>query len=212
MEINITRYLGAVERRLTSKTHEGQDARVITVSRDFDSSVDDVWDALTNKDRLPKWFVPVTGDLREGGKYQIEGNASGSVLRCIDREAFDLTWEYGGMTSWVNVTLAPSGSGTRLQLEHIAVAIPDDQWDQYGPGAAGVGWDMALMGLGRHLETGAANNPEESMAWMASENGKQFMRVSSTAWGQAQIDAGEDEAIAMASAERTRAAYCGEAQ
>jgi uncharacterized protein YndB with AHSA1/START domain len=212
MEIDITRCLGAVSRRLTTTKLDGQDARVITVSREYDSDLADVWDALTNQDRLPRWFVPVTGDLREGGRYQIEGNASGTILRCVEQEAFDLTWEFGGMTSWVNVRLSPTEQGTHLQLEHIAISIPEDQWDQYGPGAAGVGWDMALMGLGRHLETGQANNSEESMAWMMSANGKEFMRESSRAWAQADIAAGEAEDVALAAAERTRAAYCGEVQ
>ena len=33
-----------------------------------------------------------------------------------------------------------------LELEHTAV-VPEERWDQYGPGAVGVGWDQGLLGL-----------------------------------------------------------------
>ena len=37
-------------------------------------------------DRIPRWIGgAVTGDLRLGGRYQIEGNASGEILRASRR-------------------------------------------------------------------------------------------------------------------------------
>jgi hypothetical protein len=87
-----------------------------------------------------------------------------------------MTWEYGGQTTWVEVRLnATSNERTHLELEHI-VLVPDKMWDEFGPGAVGVGWDMGLMGLARHIETGVANDRHESMAWVGSENGKAFAR------------------------------------
>ena len=77
-----------------------------------------------------------------------------------------LTWEFGGEVSWVKVDLseAPDG-GTHLALEHVA-HVDDARWNQFGPGAVGVGWDMTLMGLDRHLAGGAAVDPQEAMAWL----------------------------------------------
>jgi len=44
------------------------------------------------------------------------------------------------------------GSRTpRLELEHIA---HDDMWEQYGPGATGIGWDSILLGPAGHLSPG----------------------------------------------------------
>ena len=52
------------------------------ISQVYAAAVGDVWDACTNPERIPRWFVPVSGDLRLGGRYQIEGNASGTIERC----------------------------------------------------------------------------------------------------------------------------------
>lgn len=49
--------------------------------------------------------------------------------------------------SWIEVRLTDTEDGqTRLELEQIA---PDDDqtWAEFGPGAVGVGWDLALMSL-----------------------------------------------------------------
>jgi hypothetical protein len=80
----------------------------------------------------------------------------------------------------------------------------------FGPGAVGVGWDMGLLGLHMHLSSGAAVAGEAGAAWMASEEGREFMRRSSEDWGRASIAAGTDEELAKASASRTTAAYLGE--
>jgi hypothetical protein len=87
--------------------------------------------------------------------------------------------------------------------------MPDDIWSQYGPGATGVGWDLTLVGLGRHLSTGIAADRKEAAAWLASEEGKDFVRQSSEAWGQASIAAGTDQAAAQDQARRTTAFYLG---
>jgi hypothetical protein len=39
----------------------------------YPASQSDLWDAVTNADRIPRWFLPVSGDLRLGGHYQLEG-------------------------------------------------------------------------------------------------------------------------------------------
>jgi hypothetical protein len=116
-----------------------------------------------------------------------------------------------GQVSWVNVDLSPESSGgTRLRLEHIA-HVPDELWDQFGPGAVGVGWDQALLGLGQHVSTGRALDPRTFMAWVSSDEGRAFVRGSSDAWCEASLAAGTDAASARAAAERTRAFYTGEA-
>ena len=47
------------------------------------------------------------------------------------------------------------------------------------------------------------------MAWVTSEEGKRFMRLSGERWCEAHIASGDDEAEARAMAERTIAAYTG---
>jgi hypothetical protein len=121
-----------------------------------------------------------------------------------------MTWEYAGQISWVDVKLEPTPDGrARLELEHISLS-PDEHWDRFGPGATGVGWDMALSGLDEHIATNERVDPAEAMAWFGSEDGKSFVRRSSDSWRRAAIDAGTEEAVANAAAARTTAAYTGE--
>jgi uncharacterized protein YndB with AHSA1/START domain len=207
MKIDIARHIGAVTREVQAREHEGRPARVVLATRIYDSPVDDVWDAVTNPERIPRWFLPVSGDLRPGGRFQLQGNAGGEITLCEPPRNLGVTWEFGGGVSWVNVRLAEEGHSTRLELEHIA--HDDEFWEQFGPGATGVGWDGALMGLGLYLDTGVANDPEASAAWMASEEGIAFMRGSSEAWREASVAAGTPQDEARAAADRTTAAYTG---
>jgi len=210
MKFDVNRTIGAVTREVTSREHEGRTARVVVATRTYDTAIDDLWDALTNAERIPRWFLPISGDLRPGGRYQLQGNAGGEITRCEPPRHVALTWGMGGDVSWVTVELAedPKG-GTRLELEHVA-RVDDERWDQFGPGAVGVGWDLALMGLGRHLETGAAADPQAAMAWMGSPEGKDFMRRASDDWCRASIASGTEAAPARAGAARTTAFYTGE--
>jgi hypothetical protein len=120
-----------------------------------------------------------------------------------------VTWEFGGEVSFLKVDLseAPAG-GTHLLLEHLAY-VDDERWNKFGPGAVGVGWDMTLMGLDRHLASGAALDPLEAMAWMGSPDGKDFIRRSSDDWCRASIASGTDAEAAKAAAQRTTAFYTG---
>lgn len=209
MEIDVLRYIGAVTREIRSREQDGRPARVLVATCAYDTTIADTWDAITNPERIPRWFLPISGDLRLGGRYQLHGNAGGQITGCQPPRRLALTWEMGGQVSWVNVSLTElSDGGTRLQLEHIA-HVPDDLWNHYGPGAVGVGWDLIIMGLGKHLSTGAAMDPKAGAAWPATEEGKVFVGRSSDAWGQASIAAGTDEANARAAAGRTTAFYTG---
>lgn len=210
MAIDVTRYIGAVTRTVKGLEYNGKPARAVIATRTYDTTIDDVWDALTSAERLPRWFLPISGDLRLGGRYQLKGNAGGEITRCEPPRHLAVTWEFAGGVSWVNLALTEEGAAvTRLQLEHIA-HIEGDFWDKFGPGAVGVGWDGALMGLARHLATGATLDAAEHEAWTLTDEGKQFSRLSSDDWCRASIVYGTDEAAAKAAAERTRAFYTGE--
>ena len=205
--LDVTEQINAVRRRVGTRVLEAGEARVVTVSQSYDAPLEDVWDACTNAERIPRWFVPVSGELRLGGRYQIEGNASGTVERCDPPKSFAATWEYGGEISWIEVRLTEEADGrTRFEIEHIA-HVDDERGTEFGPGAVGVGWDMTLKGLSDHLSSGAALDPRASAAWMVSEDGRTFMSLSSDRWCEANIAAGEDPTAARAAADRTTAAY-----
>jgi uncharacterized protein YndB with AHSA1/START domain len=203
--------IGAEFREVADRTWDGNPAKAVIAARVYDTDPDDLWDALTNAERLPRWFAPVSGEMRLGGRYQVEGNASGTVLRCDPGVALDLTWEFAGAMSWVTVRLAREGQGTRLTLEHIfsATDLDSEHWQKFGPAAVGVGWDLSFLGLGQHLVFKPGKPPEADPAWAASEEGKAFMRGSAEAWAEAHIASGEDPATAWRMAQSTASFYTG---
>ncbi|MCW2904730.1 MAG: Polyketide cyclase [Streptosporangiaceae bacterium] len=205
--IDVTHQINAVRRHVGKRVLDAGEARIVTVSQTYEASIDDVWDACTNAEGIPRWFMPISGDLRLGGHYQLEGNAGGTVERCDPPKSFAATWEYGGDVSWIEVRLSaePEG-GTRFELEHTA-HVDEERWAEFGPGAVGVGWDMGLVGLALHLSGADAVDPQEGAAWAASEEGKRFISLSSRQWCDASVAAGTDEADAQAAADRTTAAY-----
>ena len=206
---NVFDQLGAVRRDVTSRDHQGRPARVLTIEQSYPTTPDDVWDAVTNPARLPRWFMPVEGDLKVGGHYQLVGNAGGTIERCEPPRTLAVTWEYGGEVSWVELTLRPDGDLTTLVLEHIA-HVDDDRWKQYGPGAVGVGWDLAFIGLDEHLTTGATLDAEEFAAWSATGEGVAFIERVSQAWTDASIAGGTDPDVARLAGKRTTAFYTGQ--
>lgn len=207
--IDVAHQINAVQRQVGAKVLDAGTARTTTISRVYDAEVDDVWDACTNPERIPRWFLPVSGELRLGGRYQLEGNAGGTIERCDPPHGFAATWEYGGDVSWIEVRFLPEPGGrTRFELEHMA-HVDDERWAEFGPGATGVGWDLALTGLGLHLSSGESVNPEEFMAWSASPEGVEFITLSSRRWRDASVEAGTDEVAAEAAAARTTAFYTG---
>jgi uncharacterized protein YndB with AHSA1/START domain len=69
MEIDVVRVLGLVTRSVRNFEKHGKAASAVTLTRLYETSVDDLWDAVTSEQRIPRWFLPVEGDLRLGGKY-----------------------------------------------------------------------------------------------------------------------------------------------
>lgn len=207
MDIDLTRHLGATTREVASGERDGRRTAIVRATRTYATDLDDLWDCVTNAERLPRWFLPVSGDLRLGGRFQLEGNAGGEVLACDAPQSFEITWEFGGDVSWVVVTLSedPAG-GTRLTLEHSAIP-GGEHWDTYGPGAVGIGWELGLMGLDLHTASGEPVDAEAVMAWQLSADGAAFVTGSSDGWGAADAASGTDPAEAQAKADRTTEAY-----
>jgi uncharacterized protein YndB with AHSA1/START domain len=207
--IDIVREIEAVQREVGTGRLAAGAAHVIRLRRTYDAPIEEVWDALTNPDRISRWFLPISGDFRLGGRYQLEGNAGGEILSCERPHRLRVSWGYGEMAdagdaSELEVRLAKAGEGTRLELEHTAV-VPDEMWTEYGPGAVGVGWDQGLLGLSLHLRGGGT--PRDAMAWQLSDEGRDFSSRSSAAWGAANEAAGADPAVVAMNVAKTATFY-----
>lgn len=213
MQFDAASQVGAIIREVVDREHDGLPARVVIAERRYETGIDDLWDALTNPDRIPRWFSPVTGEFRLGGRYQVEGNAGGTVTACEPPRRLALSWEFGGQTSWVTVALSEAGPEvSRLVLEHIAPITPEFAgfWEQFGPGAVGVGWDLGLLGLALHVEMSADKAPETDKTFHKTPDGREFIEGSSAGWGQASRTFGTDKSIAQDATKRTTAFYFGE--
>jgi uncharacterized protein YndB with AHSA1/START domain len=208
--IDIVREIEAANREVGEGRTPAGVGRSVRLRRDYDAPIEDVWDALTNPERIGRWFLPITGDYRLGGTYQFEGNAGGEILECERPNRLKVTWAYGEPTSEpasseVEVRLSTvDGGATRFEFTHTAI-VPDEQWAQYGPGAVGVGWDQGLLGLSLHLRGG--KSPDDPEAWQLSAEGREFTRRSSEAWGKANRAAGADPATAALGVANTTAFY-----
>ena len=215
--VDVLGQLGAVSRGVRSEVIDGEPSSVQTLEQTYPSPVADVWDAVTSPERIARWFMPVSGELQLGGRYQLEGNAGGEVLECTpperDTASFRVTWEFGGGVTWLTVRLRAAGEGTTLELEHVArdADVPAEMADTFGPGATGVGWDGGLLGLSLHLTADgqSAMDPAALAAWGASDEGSAFYRGAADAWGRASEANGTDAAKAQAQADATYGFYTG---
>lgn len=207
--MDIQREIEATGRELGMRQLDDRTARVATLTRTYPTDVDDLWSACTDPERLKRWFLPVHGNLVVGGRYQIEGQAGGTITACRAPYALDATWEYGGATSWIELRLHGDGDGkaARLELRHV-FHTDDEHWLRYGPAATGIGWDLGLVGLAWHLDAGGTPHGE-SDEWAASAEGVAFLSAAGDAWVPVTIAAGLDPDDARARADRTVAFFTG---
>ena len=210
--IDIVREIESVQREVGSGRVPAGEGHAVTLRRTYDAPIEDVWDALTNPDRISRWFLPISGDYRVGGRYQLEGNAGGDILECDRPNRFKVNWMYGpdakGDESELEIRLARAGSdGTTVELRHTAI-VPDEMWSEYGPGAVGVGWEQGMLGLALHLGGGSLDT--DPVTWQLSPEGRDFATRSSEGWGAASRAAGVDSATVDRNVANTTAFYAPE--
>jgi hypothetical protein len=158
--------------------------KAVILTRAYDTSVEDLWDACTNPERLPRWFEPVSGDPP-------------TWLR--------VTWEYGGDTSRVELTLREANGQVLLRLEHMV--SDDEHWRTYGPGATGVGYDGSFLALALHVAGGHGAEAAEMERAFATPECTEFIRRTAAAWAGAHAASGAGRQHALATSERTVAFY-----
>jgi uncharacterized protein YndB with AHSA1/START domain len=169
--LDIAQQIGAVRRDVTE---EGDLVRV-QMDRRYPSPTADVWDALTDPDRIRRWMLPISGDFRVGGHFQLEGNAGGEILHCERPHVLRVT--FGDPSSLVEVRLVEDGPDTVLTLEHtVPKALAGGV---AGALYVGPGWDGALLGLGLYLDGQVSEDP---VAAANSPEAQEFSAGSVSAW------------------------------
>jgi uncharacterized protein YndB with AHSA1/START domain len=202
--------LAAARRKMGAATLPAGDAYTIELRRRYNAAVDDVWDAITDPERLARWLKPITGDLRLGGSFELDGGEHGDILQCDPPRLLRVSWMFGpGADEWpgtseVEVRLTPGPAGdTEFELVHAA-AVGEPMFPTYGPGAGGVGWDLHLLTLARFLDDGETLDHE---TFSALPEGREFARRSAAAWGEAHLAAGGDPDQVASAVEATTAFY-----
>jgi uncharacterized protein YndB with AHSA1/START domain len=129
--------------------HEVDDARVDEgtpwVERDtlVEASPEEVWEALTDEDRLEEWLAPdVELDPVEGGEIEVrdgDDHRSGTVETVEEGERFAFTWSRPGEgESFVEFTIEALPGGSRVTVVETPI----------GPTAmAAGGWNLRLARL-----------------------------------------------------------------
>ena len=131
--IDVVQQINAVRRRVGTRALEAGEARTVIISQIYDAAVEDVWDACTSAERIPRWFLPVSGDLSSAAATSSRATRAARSSAVTRRTASSLTWEFGGQVSWVEVRLtAEAAERTRLEIEHIA-HVSDERWAEFGP-------------------------------------------------------------------------------
>jgi uncharacterized protein YndB with AHSA1/START domain len=207
--IDVIQQIEAVQREVGTGRIAAGEGHTVRLRRTYAAPIADVWDALTDPQRIGRWFLPISGDLRLGGNYKFEGNAGGEIVACDRPNRLKVTWigmDTGSPAdvSEVELRLAAAGDdATVLELEHTAV-VPDEMWDQFGPGAVGVGWEGGFLGLALHFTSDSIG---DVAAWPYTEEGHDFYSRSSAAWGAANLAAGADPETGAANVENTTGFY-----
>lgn len=203
--MNLAQQIHAVVRGVASTRAE----HTVTLEQTFSTTIEDLWDACTNPQRLHRWFEHIEGELVEGGRYRLTGSGTtGTIEQCDRPRALRITWEFGHDTSKIQLNLAPAGEGTTLSLRHTV--SDNEHWKAYGPAATGIGWDGAFLTLSLFLAGDDRSQPEEMAKLTATDEGKEFIDQAAQSWQDAHIASGTDSATARAMAGRTSAFYRGE--
>ena len=149
--------LAHVHRMVAASAQDGTDVVRVTMRRTYATDPDDLWSALTDPDQIRRWFMPVTGDLRAGGTFQLEGNAGGEILVCEPPTRLSTT--FGGPESVLTLTLSAKGEETELQLDHtVPLAMAQSV---AGALFVGPGWDGAFVGLAMYVGGDEIGDPQE---------------------------------------------------
>lgn len=127
------------DRRILGSLRSADGAGVVRIEDRFNTDIDDLWSALTDPDRLARWYGQIEGDLRVGGEYRAHVFASGwegtgridacEPPRRLVTVSRDPDEPNEGVTE---VTLTADGDQTILVFEHRGV--PLDLLYAYGVG------------------------------------------------------------------------------
>ena len=192
--------------RTVTLTH---DRATVALEQTFPVHLEELWSALTIGSHLEVWFGRATGEVVEGGRFELpDMETRGEVLAVEEPRRLQLSWIQGKSRSEMELLVEPVEDASRFTLRHT---VPlDAHWKTFGPAATGCGWDAALYALGLHLEDPGAELIRRLGDFAGSAEGETFTHATAEAWFEAHVAAGADKKPARKASVRTAAFYLGE--
>jgi uncharacterized protein YndB with AHSA1/START domain len=121
-----------------------------------DATPEEVWEALTDEDRLEEWLAPeVELDPVEGGEISVgdgEDQRTGTVETVEEGERFAFTWSRPGEgESFVEFTIEALPGGSRVTVVETPTHSAATNTAAGPTAMAAGGWDAKLARLHRSL-------------------------------------------------------------
>jgi uncharacterized protein YndB with AHSA1/START domain len=127
---------------LLGSLHSVDGQGVVRMEDHLDTAIDDLWGALTDPDRLARWYGEVEGDLSQGGEFRVHiavaGERRGLVEACEPPQRLLLTMRDPDprpgqpAQTVIEARLTAEGAQTRLVWE--TRGLPVDLLPAYGTG------------------------------------------------------------------------------
>lgn len=129
----------------------------VVVEQSFDVSAETVWKAITERDRMIKWyFEPIPAFKPEVGfttKFNIECNGRDfmhvwKITEVEPGKSISYNWNYEGMDgdSFVKFELTAEGSGSKLRLTHTTTKDWAGDVEEFSREACVGGWNYFIKG------------------------------------------------------------------
>ena len=153
----------------TLRTVDG--AGVVRIEDRYDTDIEDLWSALTDPERLARWYGDVEGELHQGGQFRVylrgpDIDAAGSVdvcepphrllVRTRETEESARQGDGGSFEQTVEATLSPDEGQTILTIE--VRGLPLAKLASYG-----VGWQLHAETLAGYLA--GRQGPDVGTRW-----------------------------------------------
>src|ERR1700761_2106902 len=139
------------ERRILGSLRTADGAGVVRIEDRYDTGIDDLWAAITDPDRVARWYGRVDGDLRLGGQFHLfvdgsEWDGTGVVEACEPPRHLQVRTQEAAepYEEVIEATLTADGDQTVLVIE--ARGMPLDKVAFYG-----AGWQMHAEDLAAYL-------------------------------------------------------------
>ncbi len=138
------------ESRIKGTLRAADGKGIVRMEDRYDTSIEDLWSALTDPQRLARWVAEVNGDLRPGGDFRASFTSGwegpGRLDECEPPRRLLLTLDPGQEDETViEAELFAEGDQTRLVVEERGLPLGE-------LAAHGAGWQAHVEDLAAYLE------------------------------------------------------------